>query len=100
MSRPEIERRARLVIARELSVHPARIREDAEFRRDLAADSLDMVQLPAALEEEFGIAISDDEVEFATTVGTAIDIIEAKLEQGQLVPALFRRKASAARRVA
>lgn len=91
MSRADIAQRARLVIARELQVPIGRIREDSDFRADLAADSLDMVQLPAALEEEFGIRITDDEAEFAETVGTAIDIIEGKVEQGQLAPPALRR---------
>lgn len=81
MSRREIERRARLVLVRELGVNGAKVTEDAEFRCDLGADSLDMVRIPAALEEEFGIAITDDDVDFCETVGTAIDLIAAKLER-------------------
>lgn len=80
MNRCDIERRARLIIAQELSCDVGKVRDDADFRADLKADSLDMVQLPAALEEEFGIQITDDEAEFCETVGTAIDVIWSKIE--------------------
>lgn len=82
VSRREIERRARVVIVRELMAPPARVNEYADFRTDLGADSLDIVTLTAALEEEFKVAISDDEAAFCQTVGTAIDLIETKLEGG------------------
>jgi len=91
MSRREIEHRARLVIACELGVPIERVREGSDFRADLGADSLDLVQLPAALEDEFKVQLSDDEVEFCATVGTAIDIIEAKLEQGTTAPPFLRQ---------
>lgn len=73
-------RRVRITIARELACPLARLTEGADFRRDLGADSLDLVQVPAALEDEFGIRLSDAEVEFCQTVGTAIDLIRTKLE--------------------
>jgi len=82
MSRVEIDRRARMVIGRELIVSMMKIRDDSEFVAHLGADSLDMVTLVAALEEEFRIEISDDDVAFCQTVGTAIDVIAAKLENG------------------
>ena len=80
MSRDDTARRARLVIARELACPVGRVRDDAEFAGDLKADSLDMVRLPAALEEEFDVLLTDDEVAFCKTVGTAIDVLDAKLE--------------------
>lgn len=79
-TRQRIAHRARLVVARELIVNPHRIVESSEFRADLEADSLDMAQLWRAIEAEFGIRISDDEAAFCQTVGTAIDLIETKLE--------------------
>lgn len=75
-----VRRRARAIIACDLSVAMNRVRDDAEFVRDLGADSLDMVTLPRALEESFGVRFSDDEVAFCKTVGTTIDLIETKLE--------------------
>lgn len=80
MNRRDIELRARAVIARELGCDVGKVRDDADFRADLKADSLDMVQQPAALEEEFGVQISDDEAEFCETVGTAIDVIWSKID--------------------
>lgn len=80
MTRTEIVRRARLVIARELVLDMRKVSEAAEFVKDLGADSLDMVALPRAIEEEFGILLSDEEVAFAQTVGTALDLIETKIE--------------------
>jgi acyl carrier protein len=81
MIRRDIVTRARLVIASELACDPFRVTEAADFRTDLKADSLDVVSLTAALEAEFDVAISDDEADFCQTVGTAIDIIAAKIEQ-------------------
>lgn len=78
--RSEIERRARLVIVQQLAVSPRDVHETADFSADLKADSLDMVSLTMALEEEFDIAVSDDEAAFCETVGTAFDLIETKLE--------------------
>lgn len=81
MNRRDIEQRARIVLARELHVELAKVRDEADLREDLGADSLDMVHLTASLEDEFGVQVSDDEAEFCQTVGTAIDLIEAKVEQ-------------------
>lgn len=80
MTDVEIGRRARVVIAQELAQPIRKLSDDAEFVRDLGADSLDLVSLPAALEEEFAIRLTDEEVAFAQTVGTAVDLIRTKLE--------------------
>lgn len=85
MTDVEIGRRARVVIARELGCPMRRLGDGADFRRDLAADSLDLVNIPHALEEEFGIRFSDDEVAFCQTVGTAADLIRTKLENRRVV---------------
>lgn len=82
MSR-DIIRRARLVMAQELGCALRLLTDDAEFRRDLRADSLDLVTLPIALENEFGVRFSDDEVEFTQTVGTALDLLLSKLQNRQ-----------------
>jgi acyl carrier protein len=80
VSRRDIERRARLVIVLELACDPAKVMDRADFRKDLGADSLDMARLPRALEDEFGIRLTDHEVAFCETVGTALDLIETKIE--------------------
>jgi acyl carrier protein len=76
MTEVDVARRARIVIARELACPLRRLTDGAEFRRDLGADSLDLVNIPHALEDEFGVRFNDDEVEFTQTVGTAIDLSE------------------------
>jgi acyl carrier protein len=80
MNRQQITEQVRLVLIEHLRCSPARITDRAEFRKDLGADSLDMVELPAAFEDAFGIRITEAEAEFCETVGTAIDLIEGKLE--------------------
>ncbi len=59
-----------------LGVDPAQITPDARFREDLEADSLDLVELIMAFEEEFDGEISDDEAQQITTVGAAVAYIE------------------------
>lgn len=80
--RREVERRMRTVIARELVVPVARVTDQASFRDQLGADSLDMVTLTRAIEEEFKVPVTDDEAEFCQTVGTAIELLWFKLERG------------------
>lgn len=77
-------RRVRAIIAGHLNVAIARVQDNADFRLDLKADSLDLVEIPALLEEAFAIRISDDEAEFCESVGTAIDLVETKLENKRL----------------
>lgn len=72
-------RKARTIIARELAASVSQCHDDAGWA-ELGADSLDMVAIPRALEEAFGVRFSDEQVEFCKTVGTAIDLVEAKLE--------------------
>jgi acyl carrier protein len=76
----EIGRRARVAIARELGCPIRRLTDAAEFRRDLGADSLDLITVPHALEEEFGIRFTDRDIEFCQTIGTAVDLVRTKLE--------------------
>ena len=71
-----IEPRVREIVAEELSVEKDKIRRETTFIQDLGADSLDIVELVMALEEEFDINIPDDQAEKITTVGEAIDHIE------------------------
>lgn len=71
-----IEQRVIEIVAEELSVDKDKIRRETTFIQDLGADSLDIVELIMALEEEFDISIPDDAAEKITTVGEAIDHIE------------------------
>jgi acyl carrier protein len=68
--------RLQSIVAEQLGVEPDQVVRDAEFIADLNADSLDMVELVMSLEEEFGVEISDEDVEGIRTVGDAVDYIE------------------------
>ena len=72
-----IEERVEEIIKDQLGVESEEITEKADFRDDLKADSLDLVELIMAFEEEFGGEISDDEAQEITTVGAAINYLKA-----------------------
>jgi acyl carrier protein len=76
-----IEEKVKSIIADQLSVDEAQVKPEASFINDLGADSLDTVELIMALEEEFGIEISDDEAEKIQTVQAAVDYIKAHVEK-------------------
>ena len=73
----EIASRVKAIIADKLNVDENEGTENAEFTKDLGADSLDTVELIMEFEKEFGITIPDDKAEGITTVKDAIDYIEA-----------------------
>ncbi|MBM3718435.1 MAG: acyl carrier protein [Actinobacteria bacterium] len=62
-----------------LSVDAAKVTREASFADDLEADSLDVVELVMALEEEFGISVPEEELQDVKTVGQAFDLISSKL---------------------
>jgi acyl carrier protein len=62
-----------------LAVDPSKITKEARFAEDLDADSLDLVELVMALEEEFDVAVDEDELEGVETVGQALDLVTSKL---------------------
>ncbi len=68
--------RVREIIVEQLGVNVEQVTDDAKFVEDLGADSLDVVELVMALEEEFGTEIPDEEAEKLTTVGEAIKYVE------------------------
>lgn len=70
------EDRLKKIIAKELSVSEEEVTPDASFIDDLNADSLDLVELIMALEEEFNIKISDEEADKIKTVRDAMDYIQ------------------------
>ncbi len=70
-----IEQRVRKIVAEQLGVNEADIKNESSFVDDLGADSLDTVDLVMALEEEFECEIPDDEAEKITNVQQAIDYV-------------------------
>ena len=72
----EIFSKVKSVIVQQLSVGEEQVSENASFADDLGADSLDVVELVMALEEEFGVEIPDEDAEKITTVGQAVEYIE------------------------
>ena len=70
-----IDERLRKIIADQLGVEEEKVTPDAHFIEDLNADSLDLVELIMAIEEEFGIEISDEDANQLTTVGSAQEYI-------------------------
>ncbi len=64
------------LIAEQLDVEEEDITLEASFQEDLDADSLDVVELIMAIEDEFDIEISDEEAEKISTVKNAVDYIE------------------------
>jgi acyl carrier protein len=62
-----------------LGVDESRVTENASFREDLEADSLDLVELIMAFEDKFGGEISDDDAQTINTVGEAVTYIETHM---------------------
>jgi acyl carrier protein len=62
-----------------LHVEPDQVTPEANFADDLDADSLDLVELVMALEEQFGITVDESELEGVSTVGQAFDLVSSKL---------------------
>ncbi len=64
------------IIVEQLGVDESEVNPEAHFINDLGADSLDTVELVMALEEEFGVEISDEDAEKIQTVGDVIKFID------------------------
>ena len=63
------------IIVDKLNVDSSQVITEARFREDLKADSLDLVELIMAFEEEFGGTISDEDAQKITTVGEAVEYL-------------------------
>jgi acyl carrier protein len=79
MERAEIESKLADLLVDELGIERDRISMDAKFEEDLEVDSLGVVELLMALEDNFGVKIPDEEAEQIGTVGQAVDLVEKKL---------------------
>jgi acyl carrier protein len=74
---PFSEDRVKEIIAKELEVDAKQVVPEAKFIEDLGADSLDIVELVMALEEEFGIDIPDEDADKLRTVGDAMNYLKS-----------------------
>ena len=72
-----IEQRVKKIVAEQLGVNEAEVKNESSFVNDLGAESLDTVELVMALEEEFGCEIPDEDAEKITSVQQAIDYVTA-----------------------
>ncbi|AWY21312.1 MULTISPECIES: acyl carrier protein [Moraxella] len=75
----DIEAKVKAAVAEQLSLNADEINNAASFMDDLGADSLDLVELVMAFENEFGITIPDEDSAELTTVQKAIDYVSAKV---------------------
>jgi acyl carrier protein len=66
------------IVAEQLGVEIAEVKPEASFQNDLGADSLDLVEVVMALEEEFEVEITDDDADKIRTVQEAVDFIDQK----------------------
>ena len=79
MDRSEIETKLVDLLVDELGLERDNITMEAKFEEDLEVDSLGVVELLMALEDNFDVKIPDDEAEKITTVGEAVDVVAAKV---------------------
>ena len=76
-----VEEKVKHIIVEQLGVDEDEVKPGASFVDDLGADSLDVVELVMALEEEFGLEISDEEAEKLATVQQAVEYITANAKK-------------------
>ncbi len=79
MDRSQVQSKMRDLLVEELGLDASKIADGSTFEEDLEVDSLGVVELIMALEDEFDVAIPDEEAESITTVGEAVDLVIAKL---------------------
>ncbi len=77
MAETTVEQKVKSIIAEQLGVGEEEIKPESSFIEDLGADSLDIVELVMAMEEEFEVEIPDEEAEHIKTVGDAINYVNS-----------------------
>lgn len=80
MQRDEIESKMTDLLVDELGIDRDKVKPEARFEEDLEVDSLGVVELLMALEDNFGVKIPDEEAEKISTVSEAVDTVAAKLD--------------------
>ena len=75
-----VAEQVKAIIVEKLGVDPEEVVDSASFSNDLGADSLDIVELVMAFEEEFSLEIPDDAAEKISTVSDVVNFIESKVE--------------------
>src|SRR5213596_1367167 len=81
MAEKSIEEKVKDIIVEQLGVNPEQVTPQASFIEDLGADSLDIVELVMAFEEEFGVEVPDEDAEKLQTVGDVINYIKERAKQ-------------------
>jgi acyl carrier protein len=81
MAEKSIEEKVKDIIVEQLGVNPEQVTPTASFIEDLGADSLDIVELVMAFEEEFSVEVPDEDAEKLQTVGDVIKYIEERSKQ-------------------
>ncbi len=80
MSEQSVEDKVKEIIVEQLSVNPEQVTAEAKFIEDLGADSLDVVELVMAFEEQFGIEVPDEDAEKLQNVGDVNSYIKEALD--------------------
>lgn len=80
MQRDEIESKMTDLLVDELGIDRDKVKPEARFEEDLEVDSLGVVELLMALEDNFGVKIPDEEAEKISTVSEAVDTVASKLD--------------------
>ena len=78
-SRQEIQARLLSILTREFDIDAAEISPDTDLQADLDFDSLDGVALAGWLEDETGLALSDDDIERMRTIGEIVDLVHERV---------------------
>lgn len=81
MDKDAVQSKLSDLLVDELGIERDKISLDARFEEDLEIDSLGVVELLMALEDNFGVKIPDEEAETIGNVGQAVDLVMAKLSQ-------------------
>ncbi len=79
VSRQEIQARLLSILTREFDVNAAEISPETDLQNDLDFDSLDGVALAGWIEEETGLALSDDDIEQMRTIGEIIELVHQRV---------------------